>query len=48
MWYCHKCRCAREPILEHGKPKVRACRSGFIAVWLSCGHVAAVSQDRVR
>ena len=48
MWYCHRCRCAREPILERGKPKTRTMRHGWIGTLLSCGHWAAASQDKVK
>jgi hypothetical protein len=46
MWYCHRCRCAREAIMERGKPKTRMFGSGYVAVFLCCGHTAAVNHDK--
>jgi hypothetical protein len=46
-WYCRRCRCERGCEYERGKPKVRMLGSGFVTVFLSCGHSAAVNQDRV-
>ena len=48
MWWCKRCHAARDAQQDSGKPRVARLRNGFVAVWLECGHTAAVSQDRVR
>lgn len=48
MWFCKRCNKERDAQYDHGKPKVRAMWSGFVGVILECGHVAAVSKDKVR
>jgi len=49
LWYCKRCRCNRKAQLTtKGKERVATLRSGFVAVFLSCGHAVAVRQDRVK
>jgi hypothetical protein len=47
IWFCRRCQTVRGAQYESGKPKVRAFRNGFVAVFLECGHTAAVNHDRV-
>jgi len=48
MWYCKRCGQPREAQLENGKPKVRSFFNGYVAVFLTCGHTAAVNHDKVK
>jgi hypothetical protein len=45
QWWCKRCRTYRGPLLEGQRPKVRRLLTGYVAVWLSCGHTAAVRYD---
>jgi hypothetical protein len=45
-WLCRRCGPQAAAMVE-GKPKVRILRSGFVAVFLECGHVAAIVRDRL-
>jgi hypothetical protein len=46
QWFCKRCRANKPAILEKGRPKTRRFFNGYVAVFLSCGHTAAVKQDR--
>ena len=46
-WHCTHCNKAKPAIMERGRPKVRMLRGGFVAVFLACGHTAAVRKDRL-
>lgn len=48
QWWCKKCNAPRAAVLEGGKIKVRRFRSGFVGVFLECGHTAAVERDKIR
>ena len=48
IWFCKRCRCVRGAQLEKGKPKVRRFVNGYVAVFLDCGHTAAVNHDKVK
>ena len=47
LWHCKRCRRPQPAQLEHGKAKVRVFRNGYVAVFLACGHTAAVRLDRI-
>jgi len=48
MWWCKRCQAIRNAQKEKGRDKVRAFRNGYVAVFLVCGHTAAVRLDRIR
>lgn len=49
LWRCRIC-CADKAALptKYGKAKIAAFRTGFVGVQLTCGHWAAVRQDKVQ
>lgn len=47
MWWCKKCQDVKAAEEKWGKPKVRRFPSGFVAVFLECGHTASAVKDRI-
>ena len=48
MWYCKRCQAIRDAQKDwKGRNKVRVFRNGYVAVFLTCGHTAAVRLDKV-
>ena len=47
IWFCKRCGAARGAQLKNSKPKVVRFPTGYVAVYLECGHTAAVNQDRI-
>lgn len=46
-WFCPRCGRLRFPVKDKGpkagEPKIRTFRTGFVAVFLECGHVTAAT-----
>jgi len=40
VYKCKKCNKSIEAELENGKPKIRRFRTGFVGVFLKCGHIS--------
>lgn len=47
LYHCQHCRADVLPILDRGAEKVRRFRSGWIARYLACGHLAPVTLQPV-
>lgn len=48
MWYCKRCQKPQAAKTVDGKPHVVRFPSGYVAVYLQCGHTAAVARDKVK
>ena len=48
MWYCKRCRKRLPAQLVNGKQKVARFRSGFVGIYLTCGHAVAIRHDRIK
>lgn len=47
MYHCQHCRADVLPILDRGAEKVRRFRSGWVARYLACGHLAPATLQPV-
>lgn len=46
-YYCKHCNCNVAPKKDlRGRNKVRAFRTGFVALFLECGHCCPVGQEK--